>query len=87
MTMMATTSAAVEAGLPFVARRKRRNAVVNTEVMLGPLENRLPASSYQLPAPAGSDSFTRKAASYYNWRCNPAPVSSWKLEAGKLEAT
>src|SRR5688500_14401019 len=37
MTMMATTSAAVVAGLPFVARRKRRSVVVYAEVMvLGP---------------------------------------------------
>src|SRR5688500_10893200 len=34
MTMMATTSAAVQAGLPFVARRKRRSSVVYAEVIV-----------------------------------------------------
>ena len=38
MTMMATTSAAIVAGLPFVARRKRRGSVVYAEVIVvGPL--------------------------------------------------
>jgi hypothetical protein len=34
--MMATTSAAMVAGLPFVARRKRRSEVVCAEVIVGP---------------------------------------------------
>jgi hypothetical protein len=34
MTMIATTSAAVVAGLPFVARRKRRGSVVYAEVIV-----------------------------------------------------
>ncbi len=38
MTMMATTSAANGAGLPCVARRKRRKSVVYPEVMFGPLK-------------------------------------------------
>src|SRR5262245_26821549 len=47
MTMMATTSAAIVAGLPFVARRKRRSEVVSAEVIVGPcLRNQLPAASY-----------------------------------------